>query len=61
MGTESQKSILNFCVGVRVGDHPRANFSHIRKDVSENSTSFGTNFVAEGDRGKMVSNEKLSK
>ena len=56
-----QNSILNFCVGGFVGGHHRANFLYRPKDAPGNFTSFDTNVVAEGDRGKMVSNEKLTR
>ena len=36
-------------------------FSYRPKEAPENSTSFDTNVVTEGDRGKMVSNEKLTR
>ena len=44
-----------------MGGHHRANFLYRPKDAPGNFTSFDTNVVAEGDRGKMVSNEKLTK
>ena len=31
-------TLFNFCVGVWVGGHPRANFLHGSKDVQENCT-----------------------
>ena len=48
-------------MGVLVGGHETTNFSHISKDAQENSISFDIFVVTEGDRGKMVLNEKLSK
>ena len=48
-------------MGVWVGGHGATNFSHISKDAQENSTSFDTDVVTGGDRGKMVLNEKLGK
>ena len=47
-------------MGVWVGGLLTANFSHISKD-GQKSTSSHINIVTEGDREKMVSNEKLTK
>ena len=54
------KKPFKFCVGVWVGGHPRANFPDRPKDA-HHFTSFDINVVAESDRGKMISNLKLTK
>ena len=61
LGTKQANPLFNFCVGVWVGGHPRANVPFRSKDAQENSTFSDIIVVTEGDRGKMVSYEKLTK
>ena len=48
----TENPLLNFCVGVWAWGQDATNFSHVSKDAQENSTSFDTDVVTGGDRGK---------
>jgi len=52
--------VLNTCVGVSVGGHPRANFSHTAKDAQNNSTSVDPNLMTVGYIGLKITGVKIA-